>query len=139
MLITYKNELIAKEYDSDKYFRDVQYDYSSDIFKEFEIIKVYQPSKYQLFNLDCIKTLKPIWERETDVLDEKEKEYLSAVIKPFKKNVNCIIKQGNERAEYLEIDVKKNMSTFLPNFEAGSMYKGMELDKQYTLKELGLE
>lgn len=82
-----------------------------------------------------------------EVLDEKEKEYLSAVIKPFKKRVIRIGKiktlYGNSEfiniVLYSSISYNKEESIQLPYFKKGKMYKGMKLDKEYTLKELGLE
>lgn len=37
-----------------------------------------------------------------------------------------------------EDDVFAEADTYLPPFKAGTMYKGMELNKEYTLEELGL-
>lgn len=78
---------------------------------------------------------------EKEILDEEEKEYLSAVIRPFKDRVDYIAKQGCEK-EYIKIELKNEnyWEWFsLPYFEKDTMYKGMELDKKYTLKELGLD
>ena len=80
-------------------------------------------------------------EYKPPILDEKEKEYLSAVIKPFRKNVECIekIKTYSVGKEYISITMKKYYdSCELPVFKKGTMYKGMETDKAYTLEELGL-
>lgn len=74
-----------------------------------------------------------------EILDEVEKRCLKAVIRPFKDRVNYIAKKG-VRKEYIQIVLKKdNECFFLPYFEKGTMYKGMELNKKYTLKELGLD
>lgn len=76
-----------------------------------------------------------------DILTEKEKAYLSAVIKPFRKNIECIekIKTYYGEKEYIYITMKKNYDFCeLPVFEKGKMYKGMETDKAYTVEELGL-
>lgn len=73
------------------------------------------------------------------ILDEKEKEYLSAVIKPFRKKVKYIEKRfWTPNLEYLSIRLKNNEFFAFPNFKKGKMYKGMEHDKYYTLEELGL-
>lgn len=78
------------------------------------------------------------------ILDDAEKEYLSAVIKPFRDRVISIEKLPfyNEE-EYISINIKientyQSDSFSLPTFEKDTMYKGMEVDKEYTLKELGL-
>ena len=39
--------------------------------------------------------------------------------------------------EYIRIDLGREMIN-LPKFDSGSMYKGMKLNKGYTLEELGL-
>ena len=80
------------------------------------------------------------WELyEEPILDEKEKEYLSAVIKPFRKKIRNISKNGVYDYEYLYFEGKGTKEDFrLPIFAKGTMYKGMKLGKAYTLKELGL-
>lgn len=89
------------------------------------------------------------WEEyKEDILDEEEKKYLSAVIKPFRDRVKYIKKiymyfGRNKDAEYIfgELGNENDdvVDTFaLPYFPKGSMYKGMETDKKYTLEELGL-
>ena len=73
------------------------------------------------------------------VLDDVEKAYLSAVIKPFREKVEYVYKICLEidKREYLEISLENGVISF-PCFEKGTMYKGMELSKPYTLEELGL-
>lgn len=76
-----------------------------------------------------------------EILDEAEKEYLSAVIKPFRNRVLYIKKISSvsrKGMEFLEIRLDGD-SCDLPYFEIDSMYKYMELNKRYTLKELGLD
>lgn len=74
-----------------------------------------------------------------DILTDKEKAYLSAVIKPFREDVKSIAKQENNMEyEWLRILIKDNEPLLLPGFEKGTMYKGMEVNKNYTLEELGL-
>ena len=81
-------------------------------------------------------------EYQEPILDEKEKKYLSAVIKPFRKEEMTIIKTEFSECEFIRItikwkgDSKKHIA--FPYFEKGTMYKGMELNKEYTLEELGL-
>lgn len=75
---------------------------------------------------------------EKEILDEKEREYLSNVIKPFKDKVEYIIKDTAACNEYIKITIKKDSSLCFPNFEKGTKYKGMEKGKEYTLEELGL-
>lgn len=74
-----------------------------------------------------------------DILDDVEKRYLSAVIRPFRKRVDSIMKSSNSCCdkEYIFIRLDDDFLS-LPYFEAGTMYQGMELEKVYTLEELGL-
>ena len=77
-------------------------------------------------------------EYQVPVLDDVEKEYLSAVIKPFKGNVDYICKRLNHGGYYIAIVSNGSDVTKLPYFPNNEMYKGMELDHRYKLKELGL-
>lgn len=75
------------------------------------------------------------------ILTDKEKAYLSAVIKPFRKDIEYIekFKSNYVGKEYIYIVMKKDDDYCkLPRFFKGTMYRGMELNKRYTLKELGL-
>lgn len=81
-------------------------------------------------------------EIKKSILDEKEKEYLSAVIKPFRDQIIDIIKLNDIDNQCIEIklyDIDGYVTyIFFPPFKKGSMYKGMELKKKYTLEDLGL-
>lgn len=74
-----------------------------------------------------------------EILDEKEKKYLSAVIRPFKGKVDYIKKFDITGKEFICIYLKNNEDIDFPYFKKGTMYKGMKRDKKYTLKELGLD
>ena len=90
---------------------------------------------------DLLTGEKKIVKIPKQILDEKEKEYLSAVIKPFRDSVVAIIKsQYDDYYEFIQIEVNQEMYEYvnLPNFKKGVMYKSMEIDKGYTLEELGL-
>lgn len=74
-------------------------------------------------------------------LTDKEKAYLSAVIKPFRKDIKYIVKfkRYSDKKEYIYMTMKKDDDyCTLPVFEKGTMCKGMEVDKKYKLEELGL-
>lgn len=88
-----------------------------------------------------------VWEEyKEEVLDEKEKEYLSAVIKPFRDRITYIAKVEEDIHWFYWIMIRVDIGFLndyydfcLPPFEETSdMYKNMEVDKEYTLKELGL-
>lgn len=81
------------------------------------------------------------------ILDDVEKEYLSNVIKPFRNQVFNICKHNIICYEYvyeqIKIQVKDGgdngyTTISLPIFKKDTMYKGMKVNKEYTLEELGL-
>jgi len=78
-------------------------------------------------------------QEEHDVLDPVEKKYLRDVCRPFRKRITGIGKEKCQTGkEYIRIVLSDDSITF-PYFEKGQMYVGMELRKNYTLKELGLD
>lgn len=75
---------------------------------------------------------------EEPILTDKEREYLKAVIKPF--NVTSIGKHDwNDETEYIKIEVNEEWIIEFPTFKKGTRYKGMKLDRYYTVEELDLE
>lgn len=78
-------------------------------------------------------------EHKEPILDDVERKYLSAVIRPFRDKVQVIAKHSSMviRKEYLMITTTEGALLF-PDFDAGTMYKGMKLDRAYAPKELGL-
>ena len=78
------------------------------------------------------------------ILDEAEKRYLSAVIRPFRDRVQYIEKMFEDHLLgdqdcYLFIRFNDgNYDMNFPVFRESIMYKGMERYKRYTLEELGL-
>lgn len=88
----------------------------------------------------CAKFKWLLEEYKEPILDDIEKEYLSAVIKPFRKRIKSIEKSKYTRdIVFIIIAMDKCEHIFLPCFSLYSgMYKGMEINKEYTLKELGL-
>ena len=95
---------------------------------------------FKKFDVNFSVTPKP------QILDEVEKRYLSAVIRPFRGRVIGIVKIGSQIQEYQYIRIRirsiepgpsyENIN--LPYFHSGIMYKGMKVNKEYTLEELGL-
>ena len=78
-------------------------------------------------------------EYKPPILDDVEKAYLSSVIKPFKNEVECIVKYMlSEKKEFLAICLHNGEEITLPIFIRRTMYKGMKSRKEYTLEELGL-
>lgn len=80
------------------------------------------------------------------LLTYDELEYLKAVIKPFRKEVEFITKykvvhaedDSETNFEYLQIMLLQERVQ-LPMFKKDTMYKKMELGKDYTLEELGIK
>ena len=79
-------------------------------------------------------------EYKEPILDDVEREYLSAVIKPFRKKISCIRKSKDlsEGKKYIKIELCNGDSMYFPYLANDEMYKGMELYRNYTLEELGL-
>lgn len=88
-------------------------------------------------------------EYKEPILTEKEKAYLKAVIKPKRDEVTVIRKrcvcEGLEN-EYSSVSIYTKHPTVAGNFFAffdfviteDMPFEGMELEKEYTLEELGL-
>ena len=94
----------------------------------------------------CTDALKEWLEQEHNepLLNDAERQYLEAVIRPFKDRAIGVTKYkfSNDYA-WLYIDVAGvTESTFdgfsLPAFRKDSAYLDMKFDKEYTLKDLGL-
>ena len=100
--------------------------YDNQIYKEI-IAKIEEPE------------YKTVYENVFDVLDEKERKYLKDVIRPFRNRVKHITK-GNvfECKEFITICIDDYYAVNLPLFEKGTMYVGMETDKNYTLEDLNI-
>ena len=79
-------------------------------------------------------------EYKDPILDDVEREYLSAVIKPCSKKVKYISKLNgfSEAKQFIRIIMCDCDCANLPFFKGGTMYKGMESDRLYSLEELGL-
>ena len=84
-------------------------------------------------------------EIEKPILNDSEKDYLENVLRPFKDGVTYVekLKAGDPNYEYIGFKVASDDPEYfswcyLPYFREGTMYKNMELDKYYSLDELGL-
>ena len=78
--------------------------------------------------------------KEEPILNETEKAYLEDVIRPFKNRAKKIVLSSfSSSLNYISIIIEEEKDYIsFPNFETGTMYKDMELEKEYTLEELGL-
>lgn len=86
---------------------------------------------------ECKEWLKQPY-KEPSILDEAEKKYLSAVIRPWRDKVKWITKEcGYDDGEFITIRIKdEDTDLMFPGFKGNTMYKGMEQYKVYTLDEL---
>ena len=75
-----------------------------------------------------------------EILTDKEREYLRNVIEPIKDRVSFIVKLEYHISQkhYIYIELNDGCIELYP-FEPDTQFKSMELDKKYTLEELGLE
>lgn len=84
-------------------------------------------------------TYTTVYEHKEEILDETEKRYLKGIIRPFKEKVTYISKlHTREDKEFISINLKNGDYIDLPLFKENIMYKKMIINKDYTLKELGL-
>lgn len=89
----------------------------------------------------CIKSFEWLNQEYKDpILDDIEREYLSSVIKPFRKKISYIRKsKGSYKGgKYINIVLCDGDTIYFPYLANDATYKGMKLDRNYTLEELGL-
>ena len=81
-----------------------------------------------------------IVKEKKEILDKVEKEYLSAVIKPFKEIITGIVVYEVLIGKcYLSVHLRGDDEISFPCFKKGTMYKNMQINREYTLQELGLD
>ena len=82
-----------------------------------------------------------IYKASKEILDKEEKEYLEAVIRPMKENTYLLKKEFvNDSCYRIRISNNVKIDKFIIDVYPSDKYsfKGMEIDRVYTLKELGL-
>ena len=72
-------------------------------------------------------------------MDDVERRYLKTVFKPFKDKKILVEKVDDLNEECLLVTVCGDDVYHFPDFKKGTMYKGMEPNKDYTLEELGIK
>lgn len=79
-------------------------------------------------------------EAEEPILDEVEKKYLSAAIRPFRKMIAYIVKAQDfdDGKQCIRIILQNGYGMHFLYLDDDAMYKGMEVNKNYSLEELGL-
>lgn len=123
----------------------------------FGDISYYDSKGYEIIEFSDLTELEPVkaetYEAQKDVkmeepkpiLDKVEHDYLAAVIAPKRiyKYVDYIVKRQVNEFYVIDVHIKhttystKMMLSYFKKSE--SMYEGMKVERQYTLKELGLE
>ena len=94
--------------------------------------------------INTFKELIDEWnENRKTMLTEKEKKYLSDVIKPFRDKMITITKRrmytgGKEHIAITIHDSNNTDGISLPLFENNTMYKNMTPNQEYSLERLGL-
>lgn len=135
-IVTFRNGEIAIKVENDsseksryslsQYNNKLEHNYNSN----YDIVRIDRPTEY-----------KTIYKND-EILDSTEKKYLAAVITPFRNKVECITKEDPDIGRQ-HISIKYNDGLDfewirLPDFKLDTMYVGMQPNKEYTLKELGL-
>ena len=81
---------------------------------------------------------------EDSKLEDKEKRYFESVFRPFRDDIICVEKGELLDCQFISYKVSLGIKDYsfetcsLPSFKKGTMFKGMELGRSYTLEELGL-
>lgn len=132
--ITFGNGNMFMQYTEDKFI-------NLSAIRSIELLSNLRDNFRQLGKI--IKIEEPIYqtvyECKEEILDEAEKRYLRAVIRPFRDKIKYICKLVSDfgKYEYIEVDLGNDILV-LPDFKPNTMYKRMKVDKKYTLEELGL-
>lgn len=116
-----------------------------DIYIDFgknNIKKIYYHARNKTNNIDLC--LSGCLLEKASILDKQEHDYLRAVVKPYK--VEYIKKTETlSGKQYIQIVINSSLyfgsiaSWIMPFFKKDTMYKGMELDKNYTIEDLELD
>lgn len=74
------------------------------------------------------------------ILCDIERSYLKTVFKPFKHKIMWVKKEPYlDNIEFISVLLKNSDSMTFPYFTKGTMYKGMETNRMYSLRELGID
>lgn len=133
--IKYDNGYAEFEIDEDKSDDDCKWSFYPE-----DIVKKVSGTFFKKLPNDFTGTINVVngYIGKPQILDEEEKKYLEGVIRPFRDKVRYFVKNTNYSSQcYIGIRLEQE-SIALPYFEENTMYKGMEIDKKYSLKELGL-
>lgn len=127
------NTLIDSDITIDKSLKSnvIKVNFETKLYLTGEELEIFEDSLHRgLIEIVC--------EVQDYVLDDVEREYLRAVIKPFRRHIEYISKVPNLTEEYITIALDNQEYIFLPKFKKGKMYKGLVTGIPYPLEELGL-
>lgn len=95
-------------------------------------------SLLNFFNKKVDKSVQFIFDNPP--LTRKEKNYLKAVIDPFRNKISYICKFSSDidNKDYISIVPNNDVPINFPYFQKGIKYKNMEANRKYTLEELDL-
>lgn len=146
--ITYKDLLIkileGKEVPKEIIYNDKTYVFNSSM-KEYVIydccVEEFLSDTFKYLTFEGIINEKVLY--NVELLDNQEKAYLKAVIRPFRNRVAYIklvrfVGSSFYDNHHILIKLKNGDWCSLPKFKLGTMYKNLEINKEYTLEELGL-
>ena len=121
--LTYYNKSNEREY--------------TDIFSTSEDIEWFKSKNREILKIERIGAggWYTVYEKE-DLLTDEEREFLKLYIKYVDKNIDTIGTEsiGGRKSIYF---AKSNSGYYY--YSNQNYFKGLELDKKYTLKDLGLE
>ena len=105
--------------------------------------KIYEEWEYAIYDtfLHLLDGKYEVVKLPKSILAKEERNYLSKVIKPFREKILHISKLSSKDGESICIDIRYDWeedSIMLPKFATGTLYKGMEIGKEYSVKDLGL-
>lgn len=104
----------------------------------------------EILKLDCVKDCSECkkhaieWlleEYKEPILDDAERKYLTAVIKPFREKIKYIRKNKSaykDKQQFISIGFYDDDYMYFPYLDDDTMYKGMKENKKYSLEELDL-
>ena len=98
--------------------------------------KIYEEWEYAIYDtfLHLLDGKYEVVKLSKSILTEQERHYLSSVVKPFREKILHISKLSSKNSEYICIDIRfdwEEDSILLPSFATGTLYKGMEIGKEY--------
>ncbi len=132
-VIIHMNKGIIKEYSISEFMANFDFYLRATNSEHVDMIAV--------IPLGCVKE----YSIERPCLDNVELDYLKNIIRPFRKRVDFVILVKNtffldqEKNVRIRVHLKDHDFITLPFFKEGTMYKAMQPNVKYTLKDLGIK